>query len=266
MAVAAELNSAYYTTGGADSGGDNGGRDRGSAFETESAATLREKIKLLEIELRDLRASSGGGEVGSEQDAGAGPSSSRSASASALRELTSELAMVKAELQIASSVKAERDEMLISSKKAVSELQLELQKSNRACAELEKSVQKGTAAAAALKDTEQKLALCENTLRLLEANMKDKEGLVSRLEQDKSKLETFSKSTLLAFKEKYMKALKGINDEKKSLEERLAVMIETNERNQVTSRREEHLMLSALYEVGVKIMVRSLVLSSSPVA
>ena len=85
--------------------------------------------------------------------------------------------------------------------------------------------------------------------------MKEKEGLVSRLEQDKSKLETFSKSTLLAFKEKYMKALKTINDEKKSLEERLAIMTENNERNQITSRREERLMLSALYEVGVKIMV-----------
>jgi len=166
------------------------------------------------------------------------------------------LAIVKAELQLSTSVKQEREDMLMAAKKNVSELQLELQKSQRACAELEKATNKGNAAVASLKDTEHKLALCENTLRLLETNMKEKEGLISRLEQDKNKLETFSKSTLLAFKDKYMKALKAINDEKKSLEERLAIMTETNERNQVTSRREERLMLSALYEVGVKIMVR----------
>jgi len=153
--------------------------------------------------------------------------------------------------------------MLLESKKANSELQAELVKSNRALSELEKTAALATAHKATLRDTEQKLALAENTVRLLETNMKEKEGLLSRLEQDKSKLENFSKSTLLAFKEKYMKALKAINDEKKSLEERLALVTETNEQNQVTARREERLMLSALYEIGVKIMVSRTVLGSS---
>jgi hypothetical protein len=224
------------------------------SFSNESSdtmASLREKVKLLELEIRSRQHQS---KCEKDKEEDNDNEASRLDGSAALGQVT----VLEAELQMALAAKQEREAMLIESKKANSELQAELVKSNRALAELEKTAALVTAQKATLRDTEQKLALAENTVRLLETNMKEKEGLLSRLEQDKSKLENFSKSTLLAFKEKYMKALKAINDEKKSLEERLALVTETNEQNQITARREERLMLSALYEIGVKIMVGAL--------
>lgn len=245
MAVAAELNSSSFDCM------DSPARSSAQILDTESVTSLREKVKLLEIELREAHKTKKLSSV-SNTDFDAG---SEADSTVSIKTLSAELAMIRAELEITSSAKIEREEMLIASKKTISELQLELNKMSRAVKDVERNELQFQTNISALKELEQKLALSENTLKLLEGNMKEKEGLVNRLEQDKSKLETFSKSTLFAFKEKYMKALKGINDEKKCLEERLAVMIENNERNQVTSRREERLMLSALFEVGVKIMV-----------
>ena len=239
----------------------NSSSNNAPSFSNESSdtmASLREKVKLLELEIRSRRHQAKSSENDQEEDNEASSLDGGSAAA-ALGQVT----VLEAELQMALAAKQEREAMLMESKKANSELQAELVKSNRALSELEKTAALATAQKATLRDTEQKLALAENTVRLLETNMKEKEGLLSRLEQDKSKLENFSKSTLLAFKEKYMKALKAINDEKKSLEERLALVTETNEQNQVTARREERLMLSALYEIGVKIMVSRTVLGSS---
>lgn len=227
---------------------------RGGAFEPESAASLRERVKLLELELKESRHA---GEQGSEADSPLGQGGGGASMASA-KELATALAVAQSELELEQGARREREELLLAARKHSSELQLELQRSQRALAEQEKAASAASASAGLLRESEQRLALSENTLRLLESNLRDKESLVSRLEQDKSKLETFSKSTLLAFKDKYMKALKAISEEKRTLEERLAAVTESSERNIVTSRREERLVLSALYEMGVKIMVRSM--------
>ena len=75
------------------------------------------------------------------------------------------------------------------------------------------------------------------------------QGTINRLEQEKGKLENYAKRTLTSFKEKYMTALQGMKQEKCSLQERLSLVTARAEHNQETSRREERLMLSAMYEV-----------------
>ena len=75
------------------------------------------------------------------------------------------------------------------------------------------------------------------------------QGTINRLEQEKGKLENYAKRTLTAFKDKYMAALQGMKQEKRTLEDRLALVSSRAEHNQETSRREERLMLSAMYEV-----------------
>lgn len=47
-----------------------------------------------------------------------------------------------------------------------------------------------------------------------------------------------------------MAALQGMKQEKRSLEERLALVTAKSEHNQETSRREERLLISAMYEVS----------------
>jgi hypothetical protein len=51
------------------------------------------------------------------------------------------------------------------------------------------------------KDLEQKLSSTSNTVKLLEDRLKEKEGVINILEQDKSKLEIYSRRTLETFKE-----------------------------------------------------------------
>ena len=46
----------------------------------------------------------------------------------------------------------------------------------------------------------------------------------------------------------------GMKQEKKDLEDRLASVTLRAEQNQETSRREERLLLSAVYDVGLRIM------------
>ena len=75
------------------------------------------------------------------------------------------------------------------------------------------------------------------------------QGTINRLEQEKGKLENYAKRTLTAFKDKYMAALQGMKQEKRGLEERLASVTAKAEHNQETSRREERLLISAMYEV-----------------
>ena len=52
-----------------------------------------------------------------------------------------------------------------------------------------------------------------------------------------------------------MTALQGMKQEKCSLQERLALVTARAEHNQETSRREERLMLSAMYEVRIDTVV-----------
>lgn len=51
-----------------------------------------------------------------------------------------------------------------------------------------------------------------------------------------------------------MTALQGMKQEKRTLEDRLALVTARAEHNQETSRREERLMLSAMYEVRAVIV------------
>ena len=48
--------------------------------------------------------------------------------------------------------------------------------------------------------------------------------------------------------------ISGMKQEKKDLEDRLASVTLRAEQNQETSRREERLLLSAVYDVGLRIM------------
>jgi uncharacterized protein (DUF3084 family) len=60
------------------------------------------------------------------------------------------------------------------------------------------------------REVEQKLAASQNTVHLLEEKLKERETTVSKLEQDKSKLEAYAKKAIANFKEKYMTLLQSV--------------------------------------------------------
>lgn len=73
---------------------------------------------------------------------------------------------------------------------------------------------------------------------------------IKRLEHEKGKLENYAKKTLTAFKDKYMAALQDMKQEKIALEGQVAALTSKVAHNQETSRREEELLRSAMYDVS----------------
>ncbi|CAN0320497.1 unnamed protein product, partial [Ectocarpus fasciculatus] len=204
----------------------------------ESAAALKEQNKRLERELKVAKHASTGGAGGD------------------VAKLQDDIALLTAELEDTKSAKKEREEAMYASKRALAEMTMEYEKMVKQVQENEGAG--GAGNSAAVKEAEQQLNQRANTIRMLEDKLKEKETQINKLEQDKMKLETFAKKTVAGFKEKYMNVLHRITAEKKTLEGRLHAVISKNERNQETHRREERLLLSSMYEIGVRIMDRNI--------
>lgn len=53
------------------------------------------------------------------------------------------------------------------------------------------------------------------------------------MEQEKSKLENYTKKSLATFKDKYMAVLQTLRDEKEEMQQKMRAQLEKSERNQV---------------------------------
>eukprot|EP01035_Chromulina_nebulosa_P020869 gene20869-27052_t len=202
---------------------------------TDSITSLKEKVKKYEYEINNLRALT------------RGPSDS-------VETNNADIAVLQSEVEDLKRIKKEREETILQLRKQLAEGQNELHKSNRALADAALS----NASTSQLKDLEQKLAQSSNTIKLLEEKLKEKETTINKLEQEKSKLEFYARRTLQTFKDKYITSLQARNTEKRVLEEKIWTLTEKLEGNQETTRREERLLLSAMYELGMKIMDRNI--------
>lgn len=216
-------------------------------FEVETVTTLREKVHKLEREIGLLRLSplsqTDTSQLSSTTDSGAS---------------STDVTLLQAEIHDLTASKKEREEALIGAKKHSAELQAELNKVHRALADTEASLQAAQATAATLKDAQQKSTIFSGTAKMLEEKLKLAEANADRLEQDRSKLEAYARRTLSCFKDKYMSTLQTMKSEKRALEERVTQLTSRHERNQETTRREERLMMSAMYEIGVRMMDRKI--------
>jgi chromosome segregation ATPase len=194
----------------------------------ETVSSLREKVRELQRQLRVVSESHSTTTAGADQSSEA----------------------LHIELEEVRMMKKEREEALIVARKQVAELQFQVSQKQR---EVEDA---GTSAV--VKETASKLAASQNTVKLLEEKLKEKEGSINKLEQEKGKLESYAKRSLTAFKEKFMTVLQTMREEKRDLEHRIKIQAEKLEKNQDTWRREERLLSAALFEVGVKIMDRKI--------
>ena len=209
----------------------------------ESKATLREKINVLERELLSMKTAA------NDSEASSGPSSSE------LQQLT----LLQADFDRLQLEKSGRDDMLMASNKQLAETQAELQRATRSLADVETQLVK----ASENKEAAQKLAQAIITMKLLEERLKDKETTIFNLEQKKSQLESFSKTALQSFKNKFMSTLHTVQAEKEALEGALERLAERSELDRDTARREERLLLSSVYQIGVKIMDKNIAIAGS---
>lgn len=210
--------------------------------ETRSSLKLKLKESILEVtQLRDAARKSN--------------SENETQSAQTLM-LTSELENVRKALNA-------REQSLSESMKEVSELKT-LSETLKNDIEMEK--QKATSAAEAFESKEggaklelqQQLETKDRMVEMLQEKLKEKEGIVNKLTQDKSKLETFAKNSLSNFKDKYLNELNRFRAEKKEWKDKYNAIAKIKERNEETYRREERLLLSSMYEIGVRILDRNL--------
>lgn len=82
--------------------------------------------------------------------------------------------------------------------------------------------------------------------------------MINKLEQEKSKLEQYARKSLSQFREKFTTTLQYLQNEKQQVQDQLVQEKKTAKVNAEAFRREEKLLSSAMYELGMKLMDRSL--------
>ncbi len=87
-----------------------------------------------------------------------------------------------------------------------------------------------------------------------EAELESCRETTARAQEEKDRLETFSRESMQAFKSKFTSTLKSLTEEKEMLEGALERLADRAEFDRETFRREERLLLGAVHGLGVDIM------------
>ena len=77
---------------------------------------------------------------------------------------------------------------------------------------------------------------------------------MTKLNTDKEKLEAYTKKTLQKFQEKYLVALQDCKAKLKEKHDKIEALEMRNANEKVAQKREEKLISSAMFELGVGIM------------
>lgn len=123
---------------------------------------------------------------------------------------------------------------------------LELENS-RLRAQMEQMQLDGTASAAPAAGDDERVAAMEKQL-------KDKDTEVAKLVQDKEKLEAYTKKTLQKFQEKYLVALQECKAKLKEKHDKIEALEMRGANEKAAQKREEKLISSAIFELGMGIM------------
>lgn len=89
---------------------------------------------------------------------------------------------------------------------------------------------------------------------ILEKKLAEKDVEVSKLVTDKEKLEAYTKKTLQKFQEKYLVALQDCKAKLKEKHDKIEALEMRGANEKVAQKREEKLMSSAIFELGMGIM------------
>ncbi|KAL7468086.1 hypothetical protein ACHAXS_008310 [Conticribra weissflogii] len=92
----------------------------------------------------------------------------------------------------------------------------------------------------------------------LEKLLSDKNAEVAKLVSDKEKLEAYTKKTLQKFQEKYLVALQDCKAKLKEKHDKIEALEQRSANEKNSQKREERLLSSAIYELGLGIMQRGI--------
>lgn len=128
---------------------------------------------------------------------------------------------------------------------------------------LQKKLEESSQAAAAASDAAASadlvvLTALENEVAQLQAQLKKKEAVTAKLASDKEKLEAYTKKTLSKFQEKYLVALQECKAKLKEKHDKIEALEMRSAAEKSTQKREEKLLSSTIYELGLTIMQEKL--------
>lgn len=98
----------------------------------------------------------------------------------------------------------------------------------------------------------------EEEIAELQAELKRKEAAAAKLASDKDKLEMYTKKTLSKFQEKYLVALQECKAKLKEKHDKIEQLEVRSAAEKSSRKREEALLSSAIYELGLTIMQQKL--------
>lgn len=94
----------------------------------------------------------------------------------------------------------------------------------------------------------------DSRVAALEKKLVDKDAEVAKLVTDKEKLEAYTKKTLQKFQEKYLVALQDCKAKLKEKHDKIEALEMRSANEKVAQKREEKLLSSAIFELGMGIM------------
>lgn len=180
--------------------------ESGDMFETPLA--LKEKIRHLEMELRNQKSSNSERTTPKEE------------STQSQEDVSYMIDVLKAELEVSQTAKKEREDAIVVVKKQLAEANHELKKAKASAEESsqrQSSAQDIQAQLIKTKEMETQLAIKVNAVLHLEELLKESETKRNKAEHDKEKIQIFAKSSLNNFKDKYMAVLQRNKGEKAEL-------------------------------------------------
>jgi protein HOOK3 len=98
----------------------------------------------------------------------------------------------------------------------------------------------------------------QDSIVKLQKQLNDKEAELAKLVSDKEKLEAYTKKTLQKFQEKYLVALQECKAKLKEKHDKIEVLEMRSTNEKVAQKREEKLLSSAIFELGMGIMSNKL--------
>ncbi|KAL7574836.1 hypothetical protein ACA910_010674 [Epithemia clementina (nom. ined.)] len=217
---------------------------------------LEEKIKMMEKE-RETSASS-------TQNASAEIAELKSsllASVRAKKQYEEELAELRAKVELGDGGQDAPVASLAASETAqdlekLTRLKIENEQLQKQVEEL-KAQQKSLSAAAAstaVASTAPAVASDSEEVSRLKAELEARNKEITKISSDKDKLETYTKRTLAKFQEKYLVALQECKAKLKEKQDKIESLESRSASERTAQKREERLLSSTIYELGLAIM------------
>jgi protein HOOK3 len=175
---------------------------------------------------------------------------------SELEELRAQQAVVHEEEPAVQGFESQAPQMSAKQKEQMMRLEIENKKLKEEMEALKQGVPPAAAAAAALASTAASgdAASLQAEVSSLKEELAKKESANKKIGSDKDKLEAYTKRTLAKFQDKYLVALQECKAKLKEKQDKIEILESRSATEKTAQKREERLLSSTIYELGLAIM------------